>query len=106
MGIRQLQARTSLVAIVGALVFNVPASAASDPLAADTEFYVPKPNHGALTQIAHLIADGNVEDAQRSREMVATPSAVWFTRGGPQRVQQDVKPTVQRAAAKGQVPVL
>ena len=38
--------------------------------------------------------------------MIETPSAVWFTSGSPQRVQQDVKATVQRAAAKGQVPVL
>ena len=76
---------------------------ANDP---DTQFYVPKPNHGAREQIADLISSGNEDDANLIREMIDTPQAVWFTNGSPKSVQQDVKNTVKRAAGKKTVPVL
>lgn len=72
----------------------------------DTPFYVPKPNHGAIEQIAGLISSGNKTDADLVAEMIATPQAVWFTKGTPKSVQQDVKNTVKRAAGKGTVPLL
>jgi endoglucanase len=71
-----------------------------------TRFYVPKPNHGALDQIAELTSAGQNADADLIETMIETPSAVWFTRGSPKSVQQDVKATVSRAEAKGTVPVL
>jgi endoglucanase len=71
-----------------------------------TQFYVPKPNHGAIRQIAQLIASHNKADARLIGEMIATPQAVWFTGGTPHKVQQDVKNTVKLAAAMRSVPVL
>jgi endoglucanase len=71
-----------------------------------TLFYVPKPNHGAREQIADLVSSGNKADADLIREMIATPQAVWFTQGTPKSVEQDVRNTVKRAAAKRTVPVL
>ncbi len=72
----------------------------------NTQFYVPKPDHGAILQIAALTSSGDKVDANLIREMIETPQAVWFTGGTPKSVQQDVKNTVQRAAGKGTVPVL
>ena len=71
-----------------------------------TTFYVPKPNHGAITQIAELKAAGRAADAAAIEGMIQTPSAVWFTGGTPKSVQQQVKATVSRATGKGTVPVL
>ena len=72
----------------------------------DTEFYVPKVNQGATRQIARLTSLGRRPDARLIKKMTQTPQAVWFTEGTPKRVQQAVKNTVQRAAGKGQLPVL
>jgi endoglucanase len=94
------------------LLISAPALASSKSHASgagldpDTRFYVPKPNHGAIEQIAGLIRSQNQADAKLIAEMIATPQAVWFTSGTPKSVQQDVKNTVQRAAAFGTVPVL
>jgi endoglucanase len=72
----------------------------------NTQFYVAKPNHGAIEQIASLTSSGDKASAALIREMIDTPQAVWFTSGSPHGVQQDVKNTVKLAAAKGTVPVL
>lgn len=72
----------------------------------NTRFYVPKPNHGAKVQYADLMSSGNKADAKLIRKMTLTPQAVWFTKGTPKSVKQDVKNTVKRAAAKKSVPVL
>lgn len=72
----------------------------------DTPFYVPLPNHGAVEQIAQLVSSQNKADAALIQQMIDQPSAVWFTGGSAKKVMQDVKNTVQRAAAKGTVPVL
>jgi endoglucanase len=77
--------------------------AALDP---DTAFYVPKPNHGAIAQIAALTAAGEHGDADLIQGMIDTPQAVWFTLGSPGEVERAVRATVKRAAAKQQVPVL
>ncbi|HEU5101317.1 MAG TPA: glycoside hydrolase family 6 protein, partial [Roseiflexaceae bacterium] len=69
-------------------------------------FYVPPPNHDAVRQIAQLIAQGQRADAQLIAEMIATPQAVWFTKGTPKSVKQDVRVTVKLAAATHTVPVL
>ena len=72
----------------------------------NTRFYVPQPNHGAIEQIADLTSSGEKDDADLIRSMIDTPQAVWFTAGTPKSVQQDVRNTVKRAAAKKTVPVL
>ena len=82
---------------LAALFVSVGASGGSvDPAAA---FYVPKPDHGAISQIAQLSASGDRADAALIRMMIETPQAVWFTDGTPKQVQQDVADTVARAAA-------
>jgi len=91
------------------LIASVPAFASArsqTDLDPGTQFYVPKVNHGAIEQIADLTSSGEKGDAALIREMIETPQAVWFTSGTPHKTQQDVKNTVQRAAGKGQVPVL
>jgi len=98
---------------IGTLLAVLIASAAVPALAKpksaidpNTQFYVPKPNHGAIEQIADLTSSGNKADADLIREMIDTPQAVWFTQGTPKSVQQDVKNTVKRAAGKKTVPIL
>ena len=100
-------------ALLAALVASAPGFASAKPQASDgrslgsnTQFYVAKPNHGAIEQIADLTSSGDKADAKLIKEMIETPQAVWLTSGTPKSVQQDVKNTVQRAAAKGTVPVL
>ena len=75
-------------------------------LDSSTQFYVPKPDHGAIEQIADLTSSGNKADANLIKQMIGMPQAVWFTQGTPKTMMQDVRNTVQRAADKGQVPVL
>jgi endoglucanase len=72
----------------------------------NTQFYVPKVNKGAIEQIADLTSSGNKADASLIKQMVQTPQAVWFTKGTPKTVMQDVRNTVALAAAKKTVPVL
>jgi endoglucanase len=72
----------------------------------NTHFYVPPPNHGAIQQIAQLTAGGQRAAAALIRAMIDLPQAVWFTSGTPRQVEQDVRLTVNRAAAHREVPVL
>lgn len=91
------------------LIASLPAIASAksqDGLDADTQFYIPKPNHGAIEQFADLTSSGEKADAALIQEMIGTPQAVWFTQGSPKSVQQAVKNTVQRASGKQTVPVL
>ena len=95
--------------LVAVLIASGPMLASAMPqssLDPDTQFYVPKPNHGAIEQIADLTSSGNKADADLIKAMIQTPQAVWFTQGTPKSVRQDVRNTVQRAADKGTVPVL
>ncbi|HET9908402.1 MAG TPA: glycoside hydrolase family 6 protein [Anaerolineales bacterium] len=94
---------TLLVMIIASTPAFAKSQASLDPT---TQFYVPKPNHGAKEQIADLTSSGNRTDANLIRQMIETPQAVWFTQGTPRSVLQDVRNTVQRAAAKGTVAVL
>ena len=102
--LRHILIISTLLAI---LISSAPVFASSqESLDPNTQFYVPKPNHGAKEQIADLTASGNQIDADLIRTMIETPQAVWFTKGTPKTVQQNVRNTVQRAADKGTVPVL
>ncbi len=71
-----------------------------------TRFFVPKPDQGAIRQIASLLKNHDKADAKLIAEMILTPQAVWFTGGTPKSIQQDVKQTVKQAAAQHAVPVL
>src|SRR5215216_8066449 len=100
-------------ALLVALVASTPGFASAKPQASggrsldsNTQFYVAKPNHGAIEQIADLTRSGNKADAKLIREMIETAQAVWFTGGTPKSVKQDVKNIVKQAAAKHTVPVL
>jgi len=75
-------------------------------LSPDTSFYVPKPNHGAKMQFADLMSSGNHADAALIRAMISAPQAVWFEKGTPKSVMQEVRNTVKNAAAKRSVPIL
>lgn len=106
---RKLRHLLVISTLVAALVLSAPmlASAKSPTsLDPDTQFYIPKPNHGAIEQIADLTSSGNKEDANLIKTMIQTPHAIWFTQGTPKTVMQDVRNTVQRASDKGQVPVM
>lgn len=99
--------------LLAVLIATAPGFASARPLADDggafdpgTLFYIAKPNHGAVEQIADFISSGDKANANLIEEMIDTPQAVWFSSGTPHKVQQDVKNTVQRAAGKGTVPVL
>jgi endoglucanase len=96
--------------IIGSMMAAFVASGASAKSQANldpgTKFYVPKVNKGATQQIADLTSSGNKADASLIKQMVQTPQAVWFTKGTPKTVMQDVRNTVERAADKGTVPVL
>ena len=95
--------------LVISLVISIPLPASAMPqqgLDQNTQFYVPRPNHGAIEQIADLTSSGEKEDADLIRSMIDTPQAVWFTAGTSKSVRQDVRNTVKRADAKKTVPVL
>ncbi len=78
-------------------------AAALDP---GTAFYVARPNHGAIEQIADLRSSGQHDEAELIRELIRTPTAEWYTQGTPRTVRQDVRNDVNRAADKGVIPVL
>jgi endoglucanase len=67
---------------------------------------VPPAQKGAKEQIAELTAQGDKAAAAQIRAITDTPQAVWFEAGTPKSVKQDVRLTVNRAAAKRSVPVL
>ncbi len=92
---------TLLVLLIAAV--PVFANGGLDP---STDFYVVKPLHGAVQQIADLTASKDKADAALIKEMIQTPQAAWFTSGTPHQVQQSVKNVVSIAADKGTVPVL
>lgn len=106
---RKLSYLLVISTMVMALVLAAPMLAAAKSqggIAPGTQFYVPKPNEGALEQIADLIASHNTADANLIRRMIKRPQAIWFTKGTPASVEQDVKKTIERAIDQGTVPVL
>ncbi len=111
MAIRRTLWLFTVLSVILLLVGSAPAFALAKPLASaeldpGVQFYIPKRNQGAIDQIADLISSGDKASAAQIEMMIETPQAVWFTEGTPQKVQQAVKNTVQRAAGKGTLPVL
>ena len=101
-----LLACTLMVVPVASTSVAAAGNATSQALAPDTQFYIAKPLHGAIDQIADLTASKDKADAELIKDMILTPQSVWFTGGTPKQVLQDVRATVERATDKGQVPVL
>jgi endoglucanase len=115
MSFRTRVARVAALAVAtAALSASVPAALAGTAVAANgaldavggSQFYVPKPNHGAIEQIADLRSSGRQSDADLISQMIDTPQAVWLTGGTAKEVEQDARATAYRAAAKKTVPVL
>src|SRR5499427_3820233 len=100
------KAKSSIGVLVAGTVLAASRMGSAGGLDPNTQFYVPKVNHGSQTQIASLTSSGDKTDAALIQQMVDTPQAVWFTGGTPHGVQQDVKNTVALAQAKNTVPVL
>ena len=71
-----------------------------------TQFYVPKPDKGALAQVSDLLSEQDKTDANLIREMTSESHAVWFTGGTPAEVQRQVNETVNAAAGQHSVAVL
>jgi endoglucanase len=95
-------AAVSVVALVTAL------GAGAGPRALDptTQFYVPKPDKGALKQVSDLLANQDKAGAASIRAMVGTSHAVWFTGGTPHEVERDVRTTLNAAQGAHSMPVL
>ncbi|MEO6715132.1 MAG: glycoside hydrolase family 6 protein [Mycobacteriales bacterium] len=71
-----------------------------------TQFYVGKPNHGAVAQIAALTAAGRKTEAAQIRSIIKTPTAIWVESGSPKEAEQQVRQITLQATDKGTVPVL
>jgi endoglucanase len=93
------RARIRRLVVTGALAVGVLGSPALVGAAVndDSGLYVPKPNHGAIEQIAALRSSGRAADARLIESLIETPQAVWFTQGTPKQVQQSVRTVVNRA---------
>jgi len=95
---------------VGASAATATASAtaktSSRTLAPNTQFFVPPAVSAYRTQEQALLAAGKSAEAAALAQMVATPQAVWFNSGTPAQVEQQVNVTMNKAQAKGTVPVL
>ena len=102
---RRLAGLAAVVALIAtALVCAaVPAAAQIED---GTRFYVPKPNHDAVQQIATLTRQGRKADAARIRAMIDTPTAVWVESDSPKKAEQQVRQVTHQAAGKNTVPVL
>jgi endoglucanase len=74
--------------------------------ATSTQFYVPKPDKGALAQVSDLLSKQDKVDAALIRAMANKSHAVWFTGGTPAEVQRKVNETVNAAGGQHSVPVL
>ncbi|HEY0734908.1 MAG TPA: glycoside hydrolase family 6 protein [Herpetosiphonaceae bacterium] len=96
----------TLVALSTPTLASVAAKPLDRPSGDSSEFYVPKPNHGALKQIADLTSQGRKADANLIRELIDTPSSAWVTGGSPKAAEQEVRQITHQAAGKKTVPVL
>ena len=67
-----------------------PAASAAVTHPSGTRFYTPPPDPGAVRQIGQLLLARQPVKALQIGAMVATPQAVWFTKGTPQQVKNDV----------------
>lgn len=105
-----LAALTATAVVALSLLAGIPATAHGGPPhgypSGTTRLYTPPPNPGATEQIAQLLRDRKYADAKALKKMVATPQAVWFTKGTPQEVRKAVASTVREARKQRAVPVI
>src|SRR5688572_11006269 len=80
----------ALIALAAPALASVKAQS-SEGLDPDTQFYVPKPNHDAVEQVAELTAQGRKDDAALIRAIINTPTAVWVTGGSPKDTEKQVR---------------
>lgn len=78
----------------------------SRDLDANTRFYAPPPQQGAVKQTLDLVRRRKYADALRIGALATTPQAVWFEGGTPREVKADVKKTMAAAALTRTVPTL
>ncbi|WIN00216.1 glycoside hydrolase family 6 protein [Actinoplanes oblitus] len=97
------RAATAVAACAVALA--VGASPAAAVIPDGTRFYTPKPDPGALQQIAALKAAGQWRLAHQIHTMVETPQAVWVTGGSGRSLTQSIRTETRRAAARKAMPV-
>ena len=76
------------------------------PLPPGTHFFTPLPSSGAVKQIVQLVGKHDVKDAALIAKEVATPQAVWFTKGTPAQVKQSVRTTALESSLTKSVPTL
>src|SRR3954453_2421198 len=95
-----------VVRALAAAAVCAPAVAAVAGAATPTQFYVPKPDKGALAQVSDLLSMQNKTDAGLIRAMTSQSHAVWFTGGTPAEVSRQVNETVNAANGQHSVPVL
>ncbi len=108
--LRHLFVVSALLATLIALAAPALASGGAQPsggqsLDPGTQFYVPKPNHDAIEQIAELTAQGHKGDAALIRAIINTPTAVWVTGGSPKDAEQQIRRISHLAAGKQTVPI-
>jgi endoglucanase len=104
MGLAALAGLAFIVASRG--VRSRPSGFLEHPLSAQTRFFVPPPNPGAVQQIAALIKSNATREAALITAMAAVPKAVWFSRGTPEEVQHEVGKTIVQASQNRSMPVL
>ncbi len=75
-------------------------------LDSNTQFYVAKPNHDAVQQIAALTSQGDKDSAALIRSIIDTPTAVWVEGESPKAAEQQVRQVTHQAAGKKTLPVL
>jgi endoglucanase len=106
-----VRTRSALLAAaaVAALSLGLAAPASAhdhhDPAPA-TRLFTPPPDKGAVQQIVQLAKAHQWSDAAAVTKMVATPQAVWFTKGTPAEVKKSVQKTMLQAKITHTIPVL
>jgi len=109
---RNRTSRGALAGLVAAAALFLPMAAASAAPASDrtlpagTRFLVPAPNQGAVQQGIDLLRQGRLADAARLAKMLATPQAVWVTKGTPAEARRAVERAVALADTQRAVAVL
>jgi endoglucanase len=102
-------ALTTAAVIIGLsqVALAAPALASTpNPLPPGTHFFTPLPSSGALTQAAQLLRKGDLKDAALIAKEVATPQAVWFTKGTPAQVKKSVRTTALESSLTKTVPTM
>src|SRR6266545_5571600 len=106
---RTLRGALAGLVTVAALLVPIAANAASASdrtLTPNTRFLVPVPNQGAIQQSIDLLRHGQLVDAARIAKMVATPQAVWVTKGTPKDARRAVEKAIALADVQRAVAVL